>query len=106
MVLKVLFVFRLVFLNFNLLSGGLVPPFFYFVVDILRGFILLFFYNLGIYPDEERESVKDKENHCKHCPLRRGNWCCKNKEYKGIRGCGCYLPAKRLTESKCPLGFF
>nr|DAN38322.1 MAG TPA: hypothetical protein [Crassvirales sp.] len=30
MVLKVLFVFRLVFLNFNLLRGGLAPLFYLF----------------------------------------------------------------------------
>ncbi len=64
-----------------------------------------------------------KYSKCSTCTLLYLNWCDRNKKGKVVKdfinsegesikkgeikkGCGCYIPAKVFTDSKCPLGKF
>lgn len=67
--------------------------------------------------DEVKAERERRLNHCENCLLRAGNWCDDKKEIvvldkdrktTTVKGCGCYLPAKSLSElnekNNCPLG--
>jgi hypothetical protein len=72
--------------------------------------------------DKIKEEAERKASVCAECPLNVNNYCSKQKqgivvetfEYneqirlKGSiqNGCGCFLPAKTRSDSKCPLGKF
>lgn len=40
---------------------------------------------------------------CYSCQLRDGGVCSKNKQFNGIKGCGCAIKLKARSGSKCPL---
>lgn len=89
------------------------------MINILRGYFLMIVYALDLYPEENKAIVNQRKSACSECPLRAGSFCSNRKAvtlteypFKGIfrksvtnivKGCGCFLPAKRLTNSKCPL---
>ena len=88
--------------------------------DILQGFLYLTIFKIGLIKDHKLLSViGQRKVSCNSCPLKSGNFCSKKKtvsinEYKHkgifksvltklIQGCGCYLPAKYFSNSRCPL---
>lgn len=62
-----------------------------------QGFLNLIKKNVGKLGKEREESAQHKAAVCKACPFMNNYRCTK---------CGCYLPAKLLSNSKCPLNKF
>ncbi|MCL1656806.1 hypothetical protein M2T79_09360 [Elizabethkingia miricola] len=91
------------------------------VVEIITAYYRLLILKLfgGITVEEKLEQQR-RLKICETCLLRSKNWCDSKKtivmideeksknnirHLKNVTGCGCYLPAKALVESKeeCPL---
>lgn len=78
---------------------------------IIQAYSFLLLYRLGLLEDSYTETLRQRENACKECPLRKGKWCSKKKvvikNLKIISGCGCYLPAKYFSQDTstplCPM---
>lgn len=95
------------------------------ITSIINGFSNLFLYQfdrylkLGIFTEQEVYALKQRTEACKKCPLRNGSWCSRKKNIQVIQhqnkslfrknktglvsGCGCFIPAKKFTNSHCPL---
>ncbi len=59
--------------------------------------ILVGWGNLIIKPESTTPLMEKRMSICNACEIRTDSWC---DEDKG--GCGCYLPAKHRSSSKCP----
>lgn len=57
-----------------------------------------------IFKDEKIEIEAERRlKICFECPIRSGGICSKQKEYNGVKGCGCSLKMKSRSGSPCPL---
>ncbi len=65
--------------------------------NISQGFFNLIMKKAGHLDEATKESAANKAEICEKCPAKNNYKC--NK-------CGCYLPAKLLSNSKCPLNKF
>lgn len=89
---------------------------------IAHALVLMLVRKIGWLPDEYESVIHQREEACSDCQLRDGNWCSKHKSvtvstgrkemtpfgfedwiYERIKGCGCWLTLKRLSNDKCPL---
>lgn len=59
--------------------------------------ILIGWGNLVLRPEHLTPIMEKRMLICDTCPIRTGTLC---DEAKG--GCGCFLPAKNRSDSKCP----
>lgn len=64
------------------------------IKDILMGWG-----NLIIRPEHITPLMEKRIKICNECPIRTNDTCDKKKG-----GCGCYIPAKNRSNSKCPKG--
>ena len=62
--------------------------------NIAQGFKNLIMKRAGLLSEVTKQSAVNKAAICEKCPAKSNYKCTK---------CGCYLPAKVLSNSKCPL---
>ena len=64
------------------------------IKNIAQGFIKLALQALGAVKEQDRLKARERLEICDGCDSRN---------YMKCRICGCYLPAKALSDSGCPL---
>lgn len=80
------------------------------ISQILQGWANVAKDKLGLLDPALKQEAEKKLLICNECPMRTGNSCDPNKqimhETKGVlvKGCGCNLTAKILSNSACPAG--
>lgn len=86
---------------------------------IAQGLFFYLLYSMRLFPTHLKKVIIQRKQACKDCPLRVGYFCSNKKmakamivervdkkmikTYKIVKGCGCLLPLKRFSGSKCPL---
>ncbi len=75
---------------------------------IIKGFGHVALDELGMLDEETKKMSVERLKKCMDCPLRNENGFCSGfREFEGVKGCNCYLPAaSKVKEKECPRGLW